>query len=57
MMCASETFWTLLHDPAHWLFEIFLMVLFDGFIAGLMWPLVRKHWRHHIERDKQEKAS
>jgi hypothetical protein len=22
-----ETFWTLLRDPAHWEFEIFLMIL------------------------------
>lgn len=50
----QETFWTLLHDAAHWEFEIFLMILFDGLLAGLIWPFVRKHWKHHLERDKNE---
>jgi hypothetical protein len=47
----SETFWTLLRDQAHWEFEIFLMLLFDGIIAGVCWPFLRKHWGHHIARD------
>ena len=49
-----ETFWTLLRDPAHWAFEIFLMLLFDGLLFGLCWPFVRKHWRHHIDRDVRD---
>lgn len=51
-----ETFWTLLKDTAHWEFEIFLMVLFDGVIVGLAWPFVRKHWKHHVSRDQQDKV-
>ena len=47
-----ETFWTLLRDRAHWEFEIFLMLLFDGVIAGVCWPFLRKHWSHHIARDR-----
>lgn len=54
MILDTETFWTLLHDKAHWEFEIFLMVLFDGVIGALLWPTVRKHWKHHIDRDKEE---
>lgn len=50
----TETFWTLLHDVAHWEFEIFLMLLFDGLIVGMFAPYVRKHLRHHIERDQRE---
>ena len=50
----KETFWTLLHDKAHWEFELFLMFLFDVVIAGVAWPFVAKHVRHHLERDKQE---
>jgi len=50
----TETFWTLLHDKAHWEFEIFLMVLFDGVIGALLWPTIKKHWNHHIARDKKE---
>lgn len=54
-MCPDhETFWTLLHDAAHWEFEIFLMILFDGIIFGLVWRLIRKyvrffngHMQHH----------
>jgi hypothetical protein len=49
-----ETFWTLLGDPAHWMFELFLMLLFDGLIVGLCWPFVRKHWQHHVARDRAE---
>ena len=47
-----ETFWTLLHDAAHWEFEIFLMLLFDGVIVGVCWPFLRKHWKHHLDRDQ-----
>jgi hypothetical protein len=49
-----ETFWTLLHNAAHWEFEIFLMIVFDGVIGALAWPLVKKHWKHHLERDRKE---
>ena len=53
-----ETFWTLLHDAAHWEFEVFLMVVFDGVIGylgfRLLWPKIRKHWQHHIDRDNRE---
>ena len=48
-----ETFWTLLHDAAHWEFELFLMLLFDGVIFGICWPFLRKHWKHHIARDQE----
>lgn len=49
-----ETFWTLLQDKAHWEFEIFLMILFDLVLGGLLWPLIKKHWNHHIARDEKE---
>ena len=42
-----ETFWTLARDPAHWLFEIMLMVIFDGLVGALLWPFIKKHLRHH----------
>ena len=54
MFFEQETFWTLLHDKAHWEFEIFLMVLFDGLVGALIWPFLKKHWYHHLERDKEE---
>ena len=53
-----ETFWTLLHDSAHWEFEIFLMTIFDGVIGylgfRLFWPFIKRHWNHHVDRDKRE---
>ena len=49
-----ETFWSLLHDAAHWEFELFLMFVFDVVLGLLIWPFVSKHWRHHVDRDKKE---
>ena len=49
-----ETFWTLLHNAAHWEFELFLMILFDLVLGGLLWPFLKKHLKHHLERDKKE---
>ena len=53
-MIIDETFWTLLHDKAHWEFELFLMALFDGLIGAMFWPFISKHWKHHKDRDKRE---
>ena len=53
-MIEQDTFWTLLHDKAHWEFEIFLMLVFDLILGGLLWPFVKKHWKYHIERDMKE---
>lgn len=39
----NETFWMLMRDRAHWEFEMFLMLIFDGILAG-MWKLYRR-WR------------
>ncbi len=52
----TETFWTLLHDAAHWEFEIFLMLVFDGLVGAMLWPFIKKHWDHHVARDKREKT-
>lgn len=40
-----------MRDPAHWAFELFLMVLFDGLVAGLLWPIIRKHCQKHHPQD------
>ena len=42
---APETFITLLKDPAHWEFEVFLMFLQDVILGLLIVPLVRRHWK------------
>ena len=52
--CEPETFVSLARDLAHWEFEIFLMIIFDGIVGAIAWPLVKKHWQHHIARDRRE---
>lgn len=56
-MIAPETFWTLLHDSAHWEFELFVgfveILLFDGIVGLLLWPTINKHWKHHLDRDAE----
>lgn len=54
MTAETETFWTLLNNAAHWEFELFLMVVFDGIVLGLLFPFVKRHWVHHVERDQRE---
>ena len=60
MIIPEETFWTLLHDSAHWEFELFVgfveMLIFDVIVGLLIWPFLRKHWTHHLERDEREAA-
>ena len=57
-MTGPETFWTLLHDSAHWEFELFVgfleMLLFDGAMGLVFWPFIKKHWWHHTERDRRD---
>lgn len=48
-----ETFWTLLKDPAHWEFELFLILLFDVIIGILIWPRLRKFIKHHKSDDEK----
>jgi hypothetical protein len=48
-----ETFFTLLKDPAHWLFEIFLIFIFDGIIGLLIWPRCKRFFRHHASDDQR----
>jgi len=37
-----ETFWELLRDPAHWYFELLLIVIFDVVIGLLVWQFIQK---------------
>ena len=60
MFINPETFSSLLRDKAHWEFELFVgfveMVVFDLLIGVLLWPFLKKHWDHHIARDKESKV-
>lgn len=53
-----ETFMDLVRSVPHWQFELMLgaieTVVIDVVIGLLVWPRVRKHWLHHLERDKRE---
>ncbi len=42
-----ETFFDLLKDPAHWEFELFLIVIFDIIVGIFIWPFVQKALTHH----------
>ncbi|MFZ2621162.1 MAG: hypothetical protein WAX85_01550 [Minisyncoccia bacterium] len=42
-----ETFFDLLKDPAHWEFELFLIIIFDVIIGLIIWPYIQKALVHH----------
>lgn len=50
-MLFAETYVELMKDPAHWGMELTIMVLVDGLLLGVTWPivkrLVRKHDKEH----------
>ena len=52
MIEQPETFWTLLHDRAHWEFEIFVTFVVDIVVLGIFWPFIKKYWNHHLAHDK-----
>jgi len=48
-MLLSESFFQLLQSPGHWLFEMFLMVLFDGLVGYFAWPRIKRHFHRDID--------
>lgn len=51
-------YWSILTDPAHVAVEVTLMILLDGFLLGLLWPLVRTYVNtklraQHAEFDRE----
>lgn len=45
----AESFWTLLRDPAHWQFELFLMLVFDVVLGALVWPVIKRHIHRDVD--------
>lgn len=52
-MDQNETFFSLLGNLAHWEFELFLLVIFDGLIGALLWPRLLKARKHHRSDDQR----
>ena len=52
----NETFFTLLQDPAHWEFELFLVFVFDVLIGVVIWPRIQKLLKHHTSDDQKIEA-
>lgn len=48
-----ETFWSLMRSGPHWLFELFLMFLFDVVIGLVLWPCFKRYALHHQSDDKK----
>ncbi len=42
-----ETFLELVRDPAHWEFEILLIIIFDVIVGLIIWPFIQKALVHH----------
>ena len=51
-----ETFWTLLHDLAHWEFELFLIFIFDILIGVIIWPFFKKRIYDNNPHHKSDDA-
>ena len=52
----QETFWTLLHNAAHWQFELFLQFVFDIVLGIIIWPWFKSSVLHHESDDKKIEA-
>lgn len=50
----ADEYWSLLTDPAHVAVEITLMILLDGLLLGVLWPLIRAYFHHVLERQHAE---
>ena len=43
----------ILSDPAHLAVELTLMLLVDGLVLGLLWPVAKRRLNHRIHREHQ----
>lgn len=49
-LAETEDFWFLLHNVAHWEFELFLMFVFDVVLGLALIPLGKKWLKKHDEK-------
>lgn len=49
-MILAETYMELMTDPAHWFFEITLIVIFDVLLGMILWPFAKKWLKAHDEK-------
>jgi hypothetical protein len=50
MTIGEEDFWFLLHNLAHWEFELFLMFIFDVVLGLLLIPFGKRWLKKHDEK-------
>jgi hypothetical protein len=46
-----ETFISLLCNPAHIELELFIIIVVDVLIGMILWPLIKKAFKHHKKDD------
>ena len=46
-------YWSILTDPAHVAVELTLMLLLDGLLLGLLWPLIRRFIDEKLRRQHE----
>lgn len=47
---------SLLHDPAHLLLELTIMLVFDGLLLGLAIPFIKRAVRKHDRENHSEQT-
>jgi hypothetical protein len=47
-------YWSILTDPAHVAVEVTLMVLLDGLLLGMLWPLIKRFVDAKLRRQHEQ---
>lgn len=47
-------YWSILTDPAHVAVEVTLMILLDGLLLGLLWPVIRRYVQSKLTAQHEE---
>jgi hypothetical protein len=49
-----QGYWHILTDPAHIAVEITLMIVLDGILLGLLWPMIKTYVNARLQRQHAE---